>query len=46
MEKASPKAQLVKTPPAVVEDTRDVGLIFGLGRSSGEGNGNRLQSLA
>ena len=45
MEKASPKAQLVENPPADVEDTRDVSLIFGWGRSSGEGNGNPLQSL-
>ena len=31
---------VVKNPPA---NTRDVGLIPGWGRSSGEGNGNPLQ---
>ena len=35
-------AQLVKKLPAIVEDTRDAGLIPGLGRSSEEGNGNPL----
>ena len=31
---------MVKNPPANVGDARDVGLIPGLGRSSGVGNGN------
>ena len=35
--------QLVKNPPANAGDLRDLGLIPGLGRSSGEGNGNPLQ---
>ena len=34
---------MVKNPPASVGDTRDTGLITGLGRSPGEGNGNPLQ---
>ena len=34
---------VVNYPPAKVRDTRDVGLIPGLGRSPGEGNGNPLQ---
>ena len=34
---------MVKNPPANAGDTRDVGLIPGLGRSPGEGNGNPLQ---
>ena len=34
---------VVKNPPASAEDARDVGLIPGLGRSPGEGNGNPLQ---
>ena len=33
---------MVKNPPANEEDVRDVGLIPGLGRSSGGGNGNPL----
>ena len=33
----------VKNQPADVGDTRDAGLIPGLGRSSGEKNGNLLQ---
>ena len=36
----SPGGSLVKNPPANAEDT---GWIPGLGRSSGEGNGNPLQ---
>ena len=40
---ASPMAQWVKSVPAVQETTGDTGLIPGLGRSSGEGNGNPLQ---
>ena len=45
MEKAPPTpiAELVKNPPTNAGDTRDVGLILGLGRSSGESNGNPLQ---
>ena len=34
---------MVKNPPANAGDVRDTGLIRGLGRSSGEGNGNPLQ---
>ena len=34
---------VVKNPPANAEDIRDTGLIPGLGRSPGEGNGNLLQ---
>ena len=34
---------MVKNPPANAGDARDLGLIPGLGRSSGEGNGNPLQ---
>ena len=33
----------VKKPPANAEDVRDMGLIPGLGRSSGGGHGNSLQ---
>ena len=33
----------VKNPPVNAGDTRDVGLILGLGRSAGEENGNPLQ---
>ena len=36
-------AQLVKNQPANTGDTRDAGLIPGLGRSPGEGNGSPLQ---
>ena len=39
----SPGASVVKNPPASAGDTRDQGWIPGLGRSSGEGNGNLLQ---
>ena len=35
---------MVKNLPANAGDTRDVGSIPGLGRYSGEGNGNPLQS--
>ena len=35
---------VVKNPPANAGDTRDLGLIPGLGRSPGGGHGNRLQS--
>ena len=34
---------VVKNPPANVGDTRDTGLIPGLGRSPGGGHGNSLQ---
>ena len=34
---------MVKSPSANAGDTRDIGSIPGLGRSSGEGNGNALQ---
>ena len=40
---ASQVALAVKNPPANVGDIRDTGLIPGLGRSPGEGNGNPLQ---
>ena len=33
----------VKNPPANAGDERDMGLILGLGRSPGGGNGNPLQ---
>ena len=36
-------AQLVKNPPDSAGDSRGMGLIPGLGRSPGEGNGNVLQ---
>ena len=35
-------APVVKNPPANTGDIRDVGLIPGLGRSLGGGNGNPL----
>ena len=34
---------MVKNPPANAGDPRDIGLIPGLGRSLGVGNGNPLQ---
>ena len=34
---------VVKNPPANAEETRDMGLIPGLGRSYAGGNGNPLQ---
>ena len=34
---------MVKNPPSNEEDTRDMDLIPGLGRSPGVGNGNPLQ---
>ena len=40
---ASLVAQLVKNLPANAGDARDVGLILGSERSTGEGNGNPLQ---
>ena len=36
-------AQVVKSPPANAGDLKGAGLISGLGRSPGEGNGNPLQ---
>ena len=36
---------MVKNPLANAEDTGDVGLISGLGRAPGGGNGNTLQYL-
>ena len=38
-----PHGRAVKHPPVNEGDARDVGLILGLGRSSGVGNGNPLQ---
>jgi len=38
-----PGGSVVKNPPANAGDAGDVGLIPGLGRSPGEGNGNPLQ---
>ena len=38
-----PGVSVVKNPPAIAGDARDVGLIHGLGRSLGEGNGNPAQ---
>ena len=40
---ASRMALVVKNPPANAGDTRDMGLIPGLGRSPGGGHGNPLQ---
>ena len=34
---------MIKNPPADAGDTRDAGLIPGLGRAPGVGNGNSLQ---
>ena len=38
-----PGGTMVKNPPARAADARDGGLILGLGRFPGEGNGNPLQ---
>ena len=38
-----PRGSVVKNPPANAGDVRDLGLVCGLGRSPGEGNGNLLQ---
>ena len=38
-----PGGAVVKNPHTNVGDARDAGLIPGLGRSPGEGNGNPLQ---
>ena len=40
---ASQVVLVVKNPPANAGDTRDAGLILGLGRSPGIGNGNPFQ---
>ena len=40
---ASQLAHVAKNPPASAGHMRDTGLIPGLGRSPGEGKGNRLQ---
>ena len=40
---ASLVAQVVNNRPADAGDARDAGLIPGLGRSAGEGNGNPVQ---
>ena len=41
--KGSHLALVIKNPPANAGSARDVGLIPGLGRSPGKGNGNPLQ---
>ena len=41
--KSFPGGTVVRNPPANTEETRELGLIPGLGRSLGEGNGNLLQ---
>ena len=41
--KSFPGGTVVRNPPANTEDTRELGLIPGLGRSPGEGNGNLIQ---
>jgi len=38
-----PSGSAIKNPPVNAGDRRDVGLIPGLGRSPGGGNGNPLQ---
>ena len=38
-----PGGTVIKNPPANAGDTREAGLIPGLGRSPGLGNGNSLQ---
>ena len=38
-----PGGTMVKNPPAIAGDARDVGSIPGSGRSPGEGNGSPLQ---
>ena len=38
-----PGNEVGKNPPANAGDTRDLGSIFGSGRSPAEGNGNPLQ---
>ena len=41
--KGFPGSIVLKNPPANAEDARDTGLIPGLGKSPGVGNGNPLQ---
>ena len=41
-----PGDTVVKNPLANAEDIRDMGLIPGLGRFPGDGNGNSLQYFA
>ena len=41
-EQDSPGGTVVKNLPAIAGDPRDLGLIPGVGRSSGVGNGNPL----
>ena len=41
--RASQVVPVVKKPPTKAGDVRDMGLIAGLGRSPGGGNGNPLQ---
>ena len=36
---------MVKNPSVITEDIRDTGLVPGLGRSPGEGNGNPLTAF-
>ena len=43
MQGSSQVVLVIKNPPADAGDTRDVGLIPGLGRFPGVGNGNPLQ---
>ena len=43
MQQAPQEGLMVRTLPISAEDIRDVGLILGLGRFPGEGNGNPLQ---
>ena len=43
LSKGFPCGAMVKNPPAKAGDLRDEGSIQGLGRSPGEGNGDRLQ---
>ena len=38
-----PGGAVVKKPPTIARDSRDLGSIPGSGRSPGEGNGNPLQ---
>ena len=38
-----PGGSVVKNPPTNAGDARDLGLLPGLGRSPGKGNGNSLQ---
>lgn len=40
-----PAAQVAKNPPANIGDIRDMGLIPGVGKIPGEGNGNSINIL-